>query len=87
MFVERTLNLMTVQSPFQSVVQEVRGIIDSMPTQDGQPVATRDRYARNLLRALLPGGYIGTTPAAVHGLFVQLWERFDLVVPQTEVQS
>jgi hypothetical protein len=40
-----------------------------------------------LLRALLPEGYTGTTPTAVHALFLQLWVRFDLADPKTEVQS
>ena len=86
-FVERTVHLRTVKSSHLGVAQEVQGIVDSMSTQDEQPVATRDRYARNLLRALLPEGYTGTTPAAVHALFLQLWVRFDLADPKTEVQA
>jgi MoxR-like ATPase len=86
-FVERTVTLRTIKSPHVNVAQEVKGIVDSMSTQGEQPVATRDRYARNLLRALLPEGYTDTTPTAVHALFLQLWVRFDLADPKTEVQS
>jgi MoxR-like ATPase len=86
-FVERTVKLRNLKSSHVKVAREVEGIVDSMSTQDEQPVATRNRYARNLLRALLPEGYTGTTPTAVHALFLQLWVRFDLADPKTEVQS
>ncbi|MAE76469.1 MAG: hypothetical protein CMJ85_06350 [Planctomycetes bacterium] len=87
MFVERPLHLRTVKSPHKGVALEVQSIVAGMPAQDGQPEATRDRYACNLLRSLLPGGYTGTTPIGVHTLFVQCWERFDLTISQTEVQA
>ncbi len=86
-FVERSVRLRNSKSSHLGVAQEVKGIVDSMPAQGGQPEATRDRYARNLLRALLPDSYTNTTPTAVHTLFVQLWERFGLADPQTEVQT
>jgi len=42
------------------------------------PETPRGAYTRNLLEALLPDGYDGTTPRAVRDFFASLWERLGI---------
>jgi|GEM_PF-213488 len=58
--------------------RDVGRITAAAKVQGGRPVQLRDRYAFNLLQSLLPDGYAGTSPDEVHGLFTDLWTRFDL---------
>jgi MoxR-like ATPase len=44
----------------------------------------RDKYARNLLNAFLPGGYVDVTPRELHGEFIRHWERFGVMVAETK---
>lgn len=45
---------------------------------EGTGNPTRDAYVRNLLEALLPDGYAGTSPREVRDRFVRLWDRLQL---------
>jgi MoxR-like ATPase len=40
----------------------------------------RDKYARNLLNAVLPDGYADITPQELHAEFINLWERFGVKI-------
>lgn len=60
------------------LAREVGRITAGMAADDDRPALLRDRYASNLLQSLLPDGYKGTDPDAVHAVFVDLWQRFDL---------
>ena len=44
----------------------------------------RNNYARNLLNAFLPDGYVEIIPRELHGEFVGLWERFGVTIAETK---
>jgi MoxR-like ATPase len=69
---------LTVPSHNISPARAVAQIAASLRQKGDSSGALCDLYTRNLLEALLPDGYSGTAPIAVHGLFVTLWQRFDL---------
>jgi MoxR-like ATPase len=65
--VERTLEVASSQT---HLPREVGSFL-----AEGTPDPVCAAYARNLLEALLPDGYVGTNPRAVGGFFVGLWQR------------
>ncbi|MCY2958531.1 MAG: MoxR family ATPase [Planctomycetota bacterium] len=69
--VERTIEVATGK---MGPTAEVGQLLASMPAEAQAPNARRDAYARNLLRALLPDGYAGSSPKAVLELFRKLWD-------------
>lgn len=68
--VQRDVTLPTAQA---GLAREV-GQLEAEGT--GNPA--RDAYVRNLLEALLPDGYAGTSPREVRDRFVRLWDRLQL---------
>ena len=58
--------------------REVGKICSQLVTDSSLPDHRRDAFTRNLLEALLPDGFGGTTPAAVQQLFASWWARLNL---------
>jgi MoxR-like ATPase len=58
--------------------REVGNICSQLVTGLSLPDHRRDAFTRNLLQALLPDGYGGTTPAAVQHQFETWWARLSL---------
>jgi hypothetical protein len=58
--------------------REVGRITARLSKRGSKTEKTRDGYTRNLLEALLPDGYSGSSPDLVYARFTELWKRFAL---------
>ncbi len=57
---------------------KVGQLLAELGPRETTPTARRDAYSRNLLQALLPDGYAGSSPEAVLELFQKLWSELDV---------
>ena len=69
--IERTIE---VASGSVGKSADVGRILAALTEDKNSAVARRDAYTRNLLQALLPDGYAGSSPEAVLDLFRKLWD-------------
>jgi hypothetical protein len=62
----------------------MQGCREAASVCSGLTDTPRDNYARNLINAFLPDGYVDITPRELHAEFTELWERFGVTLTDTK---